>query len=203
MTHKPDSLLEQMFPPDAFGITRQWLNHYPVAVKVVGNRKTKSGDYRPEFYNISPRITLNFDSNSYRNLFIFTHEMAHHIAFVSYGRYIKAHGKEWKYIFFQLLADLRSREVFPEHIERELPSRHSEIRASSSSMPDLEKALRTYDPDHGTKTYVEDLADNTSFRISNGRRFKKIEKRRSRFLCQSLDNQRYYVLSPGIEVSRD
>jgi hypothetical protein len=196
----PESLLEQMLPSDAIEITRHWLNRYPVPVKVVGKRKTKSGDYRLEGVYTPARITLNFDSNSYRNLFIFTHEFAHHIAFVTHGRHIKPHGREWKFVFFHLLTELRSHKVFPDHLDKQLPGRASEIRASTAALPQLEKALRFYDPDKGVKTYVEDLADNTAFRINDGRGFKKIKKRRLRFLCQSLDNQKYYILSPGVEV---
>lgn len=200
MKHTPEFSIDQILPSAAVKLVNQWLRDYPVPVMIAGKRKTKSGDYRRGSSHISSRITINYDINPYRTLYIFTHEMAHHMAYVNHRKNITPHGAEWKQTFFDLLEELKAYKIFPENIEKTLPGSPHQIRASSAGLPELEKSFRRFDPGDGNKLFVEDIANQTQFRIHDGRRFKKIKKRRLRYLCQSMENKRYYILSPGVEI---
>ena len=51
-----------------------------------------------------------------------------------------------------------------------------------------------------TVTYLEDIKENTVFMLENGQTYKKIKKRRVRYLCQNLIDKRYYLISPVVQV---
>ena len=78
------------------------LNHDHLTVKVKSERKTRHGDYK-RLPNGNHEITVNSNLNPHRFLITLVHEIAHFEAFNTYGRWIKPHGKEWKYTFQRLM----------------------------------------------------------------------------------------------------
>lgn len=88
-------ILSNYIPERAVDPTFQLIATYNIHLKIVNERKTRHGDYRE--LNGAPQITVNANLNPYRFLITLIHEIAHFLAFKKYGRYIKPHGKEWKY----------------------------------------------------------------------------------------------------------
>lgn len=195
-----EELLLKFIPEEALPMVKKWLSEYPVQIRIVDERKTKAGDYRKAFAGKAPRITINVDPNPYRFLIVLVHELAHHICYFHYGNSINPHGREWKKSFFSLLVQLKNESVFPEEIGQALPDHFSGLRATAAGNPQIDKILKQMDNGGKTVTYLEDIKENTVFMLENGQTYKKIKKRRVRYLCQNLIDKRYYLISPVVQV---
>ncbi|TDA81831.1 sprT domain-containing protein, partial [Halomonas marinisediminis] len=79
------------------------------------------------------QITINANLNSYRFLITLIHEIAHFEAFEKYGRFIKPHGKEWKYTFQRLMLPLINPKVFPEQLLPLIANHFRNPKASSDT----------------------------------------------------------------------
>ena len=64
-----------------------------------------------------------------------------------------------------------------------------------------ELILKKYDKDN-TETHLEDLPENATFQTENGRKFKKGVKRRTRYLCLNIMNNRQYLFHPLTPVQK-
>ena len=64
-------------------------------------RKTKLGDYRSIPNKNLFIITVNNDLNPVQFLVTALHEIAHHVTWIKYIRFVKPHGKEWKQEYMQ------------------------------------------------------------------------------------------------------
>ena len=73
------------------------------------------------------------------------HELAHLLAFEKFGNRIQAHGKEWKSVYKNLLADFVNRKIFPADIEQALYQSMQNPAASSCAEESLMRVLRKYD----------------------------------------------------------
>lgn len=200
LSKKSEELLLRFIPPEAFPVVNQWMEEYPLSVKIVDERKTKAGDYRYPLLSKPAQITVNVGSNPFRFLIILAHEYAHHIAFVKYGRYIKPHGKEWKNTFHELLRRLKEANAFPVEIAAGIPSKPQQLKATATGNRELEKRLRELENPNSKQIMVEDIPMNGVFVLPDGKIFKKLEKRRVRFVCRNLDNNKLYSFSPEAEV---
>ncbi|MFO8053801.1 MAG: SprT-like domain-containing protein, partial [Bacteroidales bacterium] len=120
--NEQEKSLFQYIPPSAHTVVMQWINHYPVYIRIVNRRNSKAGDYRYTGKETPARITINRDENKYRFLFVLTHELAHHISVTKADKRIKPHGKEWKENLFEMLLQLQNEKVFPEDITLALPT---------------------------------------------------------------------------------
>ncbi|MFO8087222.1 MAG: SprT-like domain-containing protein [Bacteroidales bacterium] len=187
------------FPDKGQDVVVQWVKEFPVSIRLVDVRKTKAGDYRPGFKQQRAVITLNNDPNKYRLMYVFAHEMAHHVAFTYYGRYIKPHGYQWKNVFFDLLMQLVQQQVFPSAIAAALPEHPARIRATIQGDTSLAESLSKFDGNK-QQLYLYEIPDFAFFELENGAQFQKIKKRRIRYLCQNLKNKKYYTIAPGIAV---
>ena len=153
-------------------------------VKVKNERKTRHGDYR-ELPNGKHQITVNSNLNSYRFLITLIHEIAHFEAYKRYGRFIKPHGKEWKRTFQHLMLPFLHPEIFPSELLPLLAKHFKNPKASSDTDTELSFALKQFNEDND-KTYVFEVPLDKTFKIHNGRVFKKGNKRRKRYECMEV-----------------
>lgn len=172
---------------------------HSVFLAITRERKTKHGDFRPAVNGKPSRISVNHNLNKYAFLITFLHELAHQITWNKYKSRVRPHGHEWKKEFYDLLQQFRNGEIFPSEILENLEKGHHELMYSTLADTDLARQLKRYDNTNGL-VLLETLADNTTFMLPNGRKFKKLSKRRKNFLCINLDNQRKYVFNPLAEV---
>ncbi|WP_179339985.1 SprT-like domain-containing protein [Winogradskyella ludwigii] len=167
-------------------------------VKVKNERKTRHGDYR-ELPNGKHQITVNSNLNSYRFLITLIHEIAHFEAYRKYGRFIKPHGKEWKQTFQHLMLPFLHPEIFPSELLPLLAKHFKNPKASSDTDTELSFALKQFNEDND-KTYVFEVPLDKTFKIHNGRVFKKGNKRRKRYECMEVTTSKLYLFNPNAEV---
>ena len=169
-----------------------------LVVKVKKERKTKHGDYR-ELPNGLHQITINSNLNPYRFLITLIHEIAHFEAYNKHGRRIKPHGIEWKRTFQHLMLPFLRPEIFPKELLPLLANHFKNPKASSDTDAQLALALKQFD-EGPPKTYVFELPLGTTFKLYNGRVFKKGEKRRKRIECIEVKTGKLYLFNPNAEV---
>ncbi|NER10467.1 SprT-like family protein [Muriicola jejuensis] len=193
-----NSVLERYLPESAVAPCFDLIRTHRVHLKVVNERMTRHGDYRllPDG---SHQITVNATPNPYRFLITLVHEIAHLIAFETYGRRIKPHGSEWKHTFQSLMLPFLRPEIFPSMLLPLLAKHFRNPKASSSTDSELAIALSKFDPPSDQSILME-LPLGTVFRLKNGRTFKKGHRRVKRYQCVEIGSGRLYLFQPNAEV---
>ena len=191
--------LSPYLPDNSLDIVMGWLHSHPLILRLSRGRRTKLGDYRPPVRDRYHRISINRDLHAYEFLITLAHEYAHLLVWENHGRRAKPHGKYWKAQYGQLLLTLIGKQIFPQHIERLLLQQVQHPKANGKGQADLVRALHEYQPDpHGL--FLEDLPYQARFQLEDGRPFVKLEKLRSWYRCQRLDNRKTYRISPVTRV---
>jgi hypothetical protein len=190
--------LQDFIPEASYGQVAALLSDDNLVVKVKKERKTRHGDYRllPSGKHL---ITINSNLNPYRFLITLIHEIAHFETYKSYGKKIKPHGPEWKSVFKQLMLGFLRPEVFPSDVLPLLASHFKKPKASSDSDSVLALKLKQYDPPNG-KIFIFEVPFGSTFKLHNGKLFRKGSKRRTRFEGTELTTGRLYVFNPNAEV---
>jgi predicted SprT family Zn-dependent metalloprotease len=198
----PISSLQQFLPPNTYDAVIEYLHQYKVHLTVARERKSILGDYRHRTHIKNHRISVNGTLNKYAFLITLLHELAHLLTFEQYGNKVQSHGREWKTIFGQLLAQFIQHNVFPDDIKKALISSISNPAASSCADEVLLRTLRRYDAKNGTTAtkLVEEVPHEALFKTHDGKVFKKGEKVRKRFKCMEVQTGRLYLFSPVYEV---
>ncbi|KZS40797.1 metallopeptidase [Aquimarina aggregata] len=191
-------ILARYIPERAIDMAFDLVVKCNVHLKIVNERVTRHGDYR-KMPDGRHQITVNASLNKYRFLITLVHEIAHLIAFEKYGRYIKPHGIEWKKTFQQLMLPYIHPEVFPSKLLPVLAKHFKNPRASSDTDEKLSLALKQYDP-KSDKNYIFELPLGSTFRLYNGKIFKKGNKKVKRYECVELNTGRIYLFNPNAEV---
>ncbi len=169
-----------------------------VHLKIVNQRVTRHGDYRRN-PNGTHQITVNASENKYRFFITLIHEMAHLMAFEKYGRNILPHGIEWKHTFQHLMVPFIRPEVFPNELLPLLARHFRNPKASSDTDATLALALKQYDRP-SDKNFVFEIPYGSTFRIHNGKIFKKIALRIKRYECEEISTGKIYLFNPNAEV---
>ncbi|MDR6301947.1 SprT-like domain-containing protein [Mesonia maritima] len=190
-------ILSNYIPERAVDPTFQLIAAYNIHLKIVNERKTRHGDYRE--INGAPQITVNANLNPYRFLITLIHEIAHFLAFKKYGRYIKPHGKEWKYTFQQLMLPFINPSIFPSRLLPLIATHFKNPKASSDTDARLSVALKEFDPQNN-KNYIFEIPTGSTFRIYNGKVFRKGKKRIKRYECVEISSGKVYIFQPNAEV---
>ena len=185
-------------PENAFVGVQSLLQSDKLIIKIKKERKTKHGDYKV-LPNGMHQITINESLNKYRFLVTLLHEIAHFQAYQKHGRWIKPHGKEWKSTFQRLMLPFINPEIFPKEILPVIAMHFKSPKASSSSDSDLLLALSRFDQPNG-KHFVFQVPLGATFRMHNGRLFKKGNKRRKRFECIEIHTGKLYLFNPNAQV---
>ena len=194
------SALQDYLPPNTFEPVLHYLQHYKVHLTVARERKSILGDYRHRHGAQTHRISVNGNLNPYAFLITLLHELAHLLTFEKWGNRVAAHGKEWKAVFGQLLAQFIEHDVFPADINHVLLQSLHNPAASSCADEALLRTLRKYDEQKGNSHFVETLPEGALFKTHDGRVFQKGQKMRKRFRCVELATKRMYLFSPVYEV---
>ena len=197
----PLNQLQTYLPPNTFEAVRQYLHQYQVHLTVAKERKSILGDYRHRTHGKTHRISVNGNLNTYSFLITLLHELAHLLTFEKFGNKVQSHGKEWKFIFGQLLDQFIRHEVFPIDIKHALLQSLQNPAASSCADDVLLRVLKTYDKRKENVVFVENLLEGQLFKTHDGKVFKKGEKLRKRFKCIEVATKRLYLFSPVYEVT--
>ena len=115
----PMHALATFLPEGSFENVVHYLHQHKVHLTVTRERKSVLGDYRNAVHGKNHRITVNGNLNKYAFLITLLHELAHLLTHEQYGHRVAAHGKEWKKLYAQLLADFIEKKIFPADIENE------------------------------------------------------------------------------------
>ncbi|MBT8304275.1 MAG: SprT-like domain-containing protein [Bacteroidia bacterium] len=190
--------LKDHIPSPAWPRIKALLQHDHLTVKVKKARKTRHGDYR-KLPNGRHQITINDNLNPYKFLITLIHEIAHFETYQEHGRSVKPHGKEWKHIFQRLMLPFINPEVFPEGLLPLLARHFKNPRATSDTDTQLAYALKQFD-EPNDKTLVFEVPLGQTFKLYNGRCFKKGRKRVKRYECLELTTGKTYLFNPNAEV---
>ena len=195
-----EEVLLKYIPERAVNPTVALIKEHKVHLKIVSKRVTRHGDYR-RMPNGQHLITVNAGENKYRFFITLIHEIAHLIAFEKYGRRIKPHGLEWKHTFQHLMLPFIRPEVFPQELLPYLARHFKNPKASSDTDAHLSVALKNYDPPTD-KNYIFEIPLGATFRIHNGKVFKKGTKRVKRYECVEVTTGKVYLFQPNAEVEQ-
>lgn len=155
--------------------------------KTVQPRKTALGMWR--FRNGIHEITINNDLTGVQFMLTLVHEIAHARIWDMYNGSVSPHGKEWKDQYHRLMLPLLQG-FFEPHIEYQLKEYMKNPYASSTRSLEIRKIV---DPD---RKMLEDVPPGVTFKISDGREFIKIRKRRVKWECVTPEGKMYII--PGI-----
>ena len=196
----PIGQLQDYLPPGTYDAVLSYLRQYKVHLTVAKERKSILGDYRHRTHHANHRISVNGNLNSFSFLITLLHELAHLLTFEQHGNKVLSHGREWKNIYSQMLAQFLQHKIFPVDIEIELIRSLKNPAASTCAEDGLLRVLRKYDAKESHHRLVEEITMNALFKTSDGRIFQKIEKLRKRFKCIEVTTKKAYLFSPVYEV---
>jgi len=186
-----------LVPKEVHDYVLHLIQNQDLIIKLVPKRKTKHGDFK-RIHNKNI-ITINKINNKYRFLLILIHELAH-LNVVKRNIKTTPHGKIWKNEFKRLLKPVMDRMIFPEKLQTLIELHMKNPKSSFSYDSKLEKEIDKYDSDFGSYTYIDDIDDGLFFRYKNGKSYKKIRKRRKRYLCIESVSGREYLFLPHAKV---
>lgn len=195
-----EKVLSKYIPERAVEASVALIKAHKVHLKIVNQRVTRHGDYR-RMPNGQHQITVNAGENKYRFFITLIHEIAHLVAFEKYGRRIKPHGSEWKFTFQHLMIPFIRPEIFPKELLPYLARHFKNPKASSDTDAHLSVALKNYDPPTD-KNYIFEIPTGATFRIYNGKIFKKGNKRVKRYECVEIATGKVYLFQPHAEVEQ-
>lgn len=174
------------------------LNEHHFTLKIVNQRETKHGDFR-QLPNGKFQITVNNNLNKFQFLLTLVHEIAHHVTHQKFGR-VQPHGKEWKTVFQHLMLPFLRPEIYPIEMLPYLAKYLKNPKASTDSDANLSLALRANTASVG-KNFVFEIPENSFFEFKNII-YKKGQKRRTRFECLNMTNNRVYLFNQNVEVHK-
>ena len=192
------STLQKYLPERAVIPIMGMIKAYHIQLKIVPQRQSKHGDYRLKSDGFH-QITVNSNLNKYRFLVTTVHEVAHLLAFKTYGYSILPHGAEWKHTFQKLMLPFLKPEIFPADLLPVLARHFKSPTASSDTDAQLSLALKQYDIPND-KSFIFEIPHGSIFQLPNGRKFKKGKRIRKRYECQELSSGKMYVFQPNAEV---
>jgi hypothetical protein len=198
-TEVPVQQIVQYLPEGSGDHILTYLEKYQVTLTITRKRKTILGNYSYKPRN-GHHITINGTLNPYAFLITLLHELAHLVAFESYGTRIAPHGQEWKSCFSTLLDRFILTKTFPSDIEDSLLASINSPAASACGDPLLMRVLRRYDKHSMNQTVVEDIPEGAVFVIADGRRFVRGKKNRTRYHCTEVSSGRAYLFHGLYEI---
>ena len=195
-----EEVFKQFVPEVAVAYCNKLYEKLGFEFKIKKARQTKLGDYRFDPKTEKHIISVNNDLNPYTFLITYLHEVAHFITFEKFGNKVLPHGKEWKQCFKEVANPLLTEDVFDVLVLRALIGYFKNPTASSCSDPVLYQILRNFNAT-SEKVLLKELRYGDIF-IFNKRMFKKLDKRRTRIICQEVVAHREYLISELAEVLR-
>ncbi len=188
--------IEKYIPEKALPLVKFLIKEHEITLKIVNQRQTKHGDFRA-LSSGKMQITVNNNLNAHQFLLTLIHEIAHHVTHVKFGK-VQAHGKEWKTIFQHLMLPFLRPDIYPISILPHLANYLKNPKASTDTDVNLSLALRYGIASKG-KTFVFRLSEGSLFNFKNVT-YQKGSKRRTRYECVNLNNNKVYLFNQNTEV---
>ena len=195
-----EEILSKYLPESSIEKVFDLMNKYKFHFKITRSRTSKLGDYTSPARDKGHRVTVNHDLNQYLFLITLIHEIAHLVVWEKFKNKIQPHGKEWKEEFKILLNPFLSNGVFPDDVYLALANYIRNPAAGSCSDQNLLRVLRKYN-NKSEHLHLEDIPENSVFKLKNGRLFIKGKKLRKRFKCVELRTKHNYLISALAEVT--
>lgn len=186
-----------LIPKNSIHYVKSLIQIEDLKIKLVNKRKTKHGDFRMGKNNST--ITINKTDNKYLFLLVLIHEFAHYNII---KKRIKTapHGLGWKNEYKKLLNPVLNSKVFPKKLLELLKIHMINPRSSFSYDSPLVKELNKYESSNKDFIYLDKIEDGKKFKYGNGKVYKKIKKRRKRYLCIETMSKRNYLFLPHAKV---
>lgn len=197
---KEIQVLQRHLPDGTVHRILEWIKLYNFSLKITKPRTSKLGDYRSPFRGQGHRISVNRNLNKYAFLVTLVHEIAHLVVWEKFRNKVKPHGSEWKKEYALLMTEFLEQDIFPDSLQRGLIDYMENPAASSCADANLYKILKSFDPNHHEILHLEDIPENSIFRLVNGRIFVKKDKLRKRYRCLEVQTKRMYLVNPLAEV---
>ena len=187
-------IFERHVPRTAVAYCTTLQKIYGFTLRVSRPRRSKWGDYRYQRLNgrVQHAISVNVNLNAYAFLITYLHEVAHLRAFQQHGHSIPPHGAAWKQCFAQLLVPVLSEKVLPTDLLVALRSYARNPRASTGADALLTLVLQRYNPP-SSQVPLRCLSAGKRF-IFRERTYVKQKTRRTRVLCQEVNNRKQYLI---------
>ena len=192
-------IVKSHVPEKSIPILQIWFQQRTFELKITKQRSTKFGDFRTDYNQQNPRISINHNLNQYAFLITLTHEFAHLLVWNRHQHRVKAHGEEWKTEFKLLTNTLLQKNIFPNKIATELRRHMENPSASSARDIQLVKALKEYDITNNT-IHLSEIPEGSTFSINNKKVFIKGNKQRTRYLCKEVKSKKQYFIHGVAEV---
>ena len=197
------AILAKYLPAAAVEGVYDFMNRNNVYLHITRKRVSKLGDYRwPQPHHNYHEISVNGDMNPYQFLQVMLHEMAHLNNYQRYGKDIQPHGHQWQEEYRQLLREYLA--CFPDDVAALITRYTARVPLYHTVGKQIDALLCHYDLDYtpSDDLTLDQLTPGTRFRIiaKPQRMFRAIEKRRTRWLCLCLDDNKKYLVSGSAKV---
>lgn len=189
-------ILQKYIATNAIPLIEYLINEHKINLKIVGQRQTKHGDFRT-FPNGRTQITVNNSLNKHQFLLTLVHEIAHHVTHKKFG-HVQPHGKEWKMVFQHLMIPFLRPDIYPKEMLPYLATYFKNPKASTDSDVNLSLALRGGIAQSG-KSFIFEIPNGNTFQFKNIL-YKRGPKRRTRYECLNLSNNKVYLFNQNAEV---
>ena len=178
------NILLHFLPASSIDLIDDMVQEFRVNFKVVNPRKTKLGDCRYPLPGKSAiTITVNSDLPKLQFLITAVHELAHAKTFRDFQFKAAPHGMEWKNNYRTLFQPFLKESILKKEEIEIIQHMLSNLSASSCNNAKLNDHLYKNDE---SVTFLKDIEQSTVFEL-NKRRFKIIEKARTRYLCKEIN----------------
>ncbi|NVO19460.1 MAG: hypothetical protein HXX13_07155 [Bacteroidetes bacterium] len=193
------SLLLLRFPEESRYLIAEYLQKYNFRIKITTPRKLRLGSFKATNKGELPLIHINNDLGPYSFLLVFLHELAHLQVWLTHGRKVLPHGKEWKNSYHQLVLPLLAGDALSFDLQACLARFFTNSKASFHRDIVFQRLLHQLDG-KGELLMLKDIPGKSDFCLSDGRRMIKLERIRTRYKCYCPSNRKYYLVSPAAQV---
>ena len=190
--------LIDFIPVNSIEKVKYLINKYELNIITVSERKTKRGDFRV-YSNGFKKITLNQDSNKFRFLITLLHEISHQLVFQDFGDKIRPHGIEWKQQFEKISKPFMLESIFPMPILGAFKVYLTNPKSSTDLDKELSISLNKFDT-LNNHFFVDQLEIGQFFLHRKKDVFRKISKKRKRYVCEKISNGKLYLFQPNTLV---
>ncbi|MAR43678.1 MAG: sprT domain-containing protein [Flavobacteriaceae bacterium] len=188
-------ILMSFIPVNAKENVRDLINKHKLNIIIVSERKTKRGDFRV-YSNGFKKITINQDSNKFRFLITLLHEISHQLVYQKFGNNIKPHGIEWKKKFKEISEPFLFETIFPLSILDAFKTYLKNPKSSTDLDKELTISLTKFDTLEDY-FFIDQLEMGQLFMHRRKEIFKKISKKRKRYVCEKISNGKLYLFQPN------
>ncbi len=191
--------LNRFIPDNSIDYYKKILNDYNFSFFIKQPRVRKLGDFKIDYSTNNLTITINNNLHPYQFHLTFLHELAHLITFTNYGIKVKPHGVEWKNEYKKLILESIEKRIFIGDAAKILIECYLQKKEFHSNCHKFDLFIKNLENSFWIS--VDDIPENSCFMLkSNYRRFKKLKKRRTRYVCEEIKTKRQYLVNKDAEI---